>query len=181
VLAVVAALALLASAAVGIKVYRDRDVATGSTGVPADLRTFAPGWPFEKCELDGQPGQDQAERWRCRIDDLTWLYLIRYRPGLFRDQKREQNDGMDPRAGTVTLERGTATTPDGRTGLYREYEVNVGNAAKPDWQDQIWFDNYPVTDPPLALLLRTKRIPDTEQSLARLRKIWADTRYSPPS
>ncbi|WP_433307040.1 hypothetical protein ACQP2F_22435 [Actinoplanes sp. CA-030573] len=161
------------------------DNGDGGTGnasaLPADLRDFARGWPLDGCTRDGTPGDKQDERWRCPVDGSTSLYLIRYQPGGHRDTIRERNDRMKPLAGKIRLERGPASAPGGAKGLYREYEVDIGSAGRPDWNDQIWFDNYPVQSPPLALILRTARTPDTAQALAHLRELWAKAGYSRPA
>jgi hypothetical protein len=175
VLAVVAVAALAAAALTAIYVSRD-----DSRSVPSDLRAFAPGWSLDKCTKDDPPGDRQKERWRCGIDSRTTLYLIRYEPG-FRDFKRDQNDKMDVSAGGVKLKRGTAVSPNGKTGNYREYEINIGSPGKPDWKDEIWFDNSPAESPQLTFLLLTDRTPDTREALGRVRRIWDDAKYVRPN
>jgi hypothetical protein len=81
----------------------------------------------------------------------------------------------------VDLRRGTTTSPAGTTGYYREYEVDVGTKESPDWNDEIWFDNYPAASPQFALLLRTKRSPDTRQAIDRIRGLWDRAKYSEPA
>jgi hypothetical protein len=176
-----AALAVLGGAGGLIVRAYGGDHAGSSSDLPADLRAFAAGWPVDDCRQDGEAGENQQERWRCPVDATTRLYLIRYLPGGHRDARRTENDKMKPKAGTIELERGSATAPGGAPGLYREYEVNVGTAEKPDWNDQIWFDNYPVESPPLALILRTTRTPDSQQALTRLRRLWQSAGYSRPT
>jgi len=170
-------LALLVASGVGVGLYLHRgpDIA-----VPEDLREFAPNWSLERCTKDDPPGDNQDERWSCPIDEWTSIYLIRYKPGTFRDDKLTKNDEMGTTAGGVTLARGPAAAPGGRTGRYREYEVDIGTKGKPDWNDEIWFDNWPVESPPLAFLLRTKRTPNTAAAVNRIRKLWDDMKYTRP-
>lgn len=175
-------LAILAVAATGaagtaaVQLYRDRNDDAGHV-VPADVRAFAPRWPLDRC-VDFGHDKGQVKRWKCVIDDSTSLILIRYEPGDHRDAKRAENDDMSTRAGGVRLRRGTVTAPGGATGLYREYEVNIEGEG---WQDEIWFDNYPVREPPLALLLRTPRDPNTRAAVDRIRRLWTDTGYTLPA
>jgi len=177
--AAVAALAVAVAASLAIYA-KWGGTSTDDSPMPADLRAFAPNWPFATCTKDDPPGENQDERWRCPLDAQTTLYLIRYQAG-YRDAKRSQNDRMPTTARGVELRRGTATSPAGTTGYYREYEVDVGTKDSPDWNDEIWFDNYPATSPEFALLLRTKRSPDTRQALDRIRGQWNHAKYSQPA
>jgi hypothetical protein len=189
----VAALALaVAGAATGLIVRAYGDSGPGGNHdaigsnppatMPADLSGFAAGWPLATCTKDAVPAPNQVERWSCRLDETkaTWLFVIRYEPGR-RDATRTSNDRMRPTAGGLELKRGTATSPGGATGRYREYEINIAADGKPaDWKDQIWFDNSPVASPDLALIVRTNRTPDTATAIAHVRDLWQKAGYSEP-
>jgi len=173
-------LVAFATAMYAIVNRNDRASSDSTKGVPADLRTFAPNWPFSRCTKDPAPASTQSERWHCNMDESTQLFIIRYSKAKFRNDKWEENRVLVPGSGMkANWKQGDVIGPSGKKSRYVEFEVNVGTANDSDWHEAIWWDQGPG-EPPFALLLTTTATPTAQQALDHIRGFWTTARYNQP-